>query len=90
MNFSNLKLNISERKIGIFLSYMELFEPHNDLTESSSRSLSWGREDRVRVTYSNEYLSNVQEKVTIQEHSIHTRRRSKADKFHKSAQNVDR
>ncbi|XP_045467694.1 vacuolar protein sorting-associated protein 13C-like [Harmonia axyridis] len=90
VNFSNLKLNISERKIGILLGYMNFNEPQDDAIQSTLRKLAWGKKDRVTVTYSIDYLSKVQRKVTVQENAIHIRRRSKADKCNKAAQNVSR
>ncbi|XP_044757951.1 vacuolar protein sorting-associated protein 13A-like [Coccinella septempunctata] len=90
VNFSNFKLNVSERKIGIILNYLGVLGPLRDVERVTSKVRFLDVLDRVESIHSNDYLSSVQDKVTIQEHSMNTRRKSKADKHNKVAQNVNR
>lgn len=74
----------------MILDYVETYGPLEETERPPPQKEEPEEKDKIKVIHSNEYLSSVQERVTVIEHSMHTRRKSKAEKCSQAAQNVQR
>lgn len=64
LTFQNLKVNISERKIGVFLKYFNI-EENNNIFEKDDKILDIFLCDRIKENLKSKYLYKIQENITI-------------------------
>ncbi|KAK9875024.1 hypothetical protein WA026_005834 [Henosepilachna vigintioctopunctata] len=89
IHFSNLKINISERKIGILINYFKEPEDKRSFSEPANKIKRLMHNDGILLKYPLRYLIDIQKNVTVLETLIQTRR-NRTDKYTKAVENIQK
>ncbi|KAK9700309.1 Repeating coiled region of VPS13 [Popillia japonica] len=78
INMPTLKINISERKLLIFLKFLNSIQTNKDESKVTAKKPSWPT-DRILIRWNPKYLLHVQNYITLQTFVLSRRKNDKAN-----------